>query len=80
MTAGEEVDPDMAEAIHKEVERILEESYKSAKKTLEAHSNELEALVEALMKHETLDADAIKAVIAVTASDEDSYSEGFCQS
>lgn len=47
-----------------EVRRILCESYEQAKKILLEHRGELQALAGALMKHETLDGDAIRIVIA----------------
>ena len=58
-----ELGPGMAELVNDEIKKILEDSYERAKKILQEHPKELQALAEALMKYETLDADAYKAVI-----------------
>ena len=63
-TVGKEVDPSEAELVHTEIRKLLQESYERAKKILLQHPNELQALAEALMKYDTLDADAVKVVIA----------------
>ena len=62
-TVGTEVSPGTTELIDNEVKSLLQESYERAKKILQEHPKELHALAEALMKHETLDADACKAII-----------------
>ena len=67
-TLGEKKDPGEVESVNNEIKRILQESYERAKKTLEEHRNELQALAQALMKYETLDADAIRVVIAKALS------------
>jgi len=44
-----------AEAIDDEIRKIIGDSYAEAKKLLREHRKQLDALVEALLKHETLD-------------------------
>ena len=56
--------PAMAEFVHQETQRFIQEAYERSKKVLLEHRSELQALAEALMKHETLDDDAIRIVIA----------------
>ena len=62
--AGKEMSPSMTELMDSEINKLLQESYERAKKILREHPNQLRALAEALIKCETLDADAIKAVLA----------------
>ncbi len=52
-----------AEAIDREVKRIVEENYDRAKEVLEAHQETLVRLAETLLEHEALDARQIEAVI-----------------
>ena len=67
------------ELIDNEIKRVLQESYERAKKILLEHPRELQALAEALMKYETLDADAFKGVIgkARKLQENSSYSSSF---
>jgi len=44
-----------AEAIDDEIRKIIGDSHAEAKKLLREHRKQLDALVEALLKHETLD-------------------------
>ncbi len=53
----------MNEIIDEEIKKTLNESYERAKNILKTHSNELKQLAEALLEHETLDADQIKRII-----------------
>ena len=62
--AGKEISPSMTELIDSEINKILEESYERAEKILREHPHQLRALTEALIKPKTLDADAIKVVLA----------------
>lgn len=49
--------------VDKEIDKLLQESYKRAKDLLTKHAEEHKRLVEALMMYETLDAEQIKAVM-----------------
>jgi cell division protease FtsH len=53
-----------AQAIDKEIRRIVEEGYERAKHLLDEHRDELEALAQALLEYETLSGDEIKKVLA----------------
>jgi cell division protease FtsH len=53
-----------AQAIDKEIRRIVEEGYTRAKHLLDEHRGELEKLALALLEYETLSGDEIKKVIA----------------
>jgi len=59
-----ELGPQTSELIDKEINRLLNESYERAKNIIRQHSKEHEALADALMKYETLDADDVKAIFA----------------
>ena len=50
-SVGKEVCPGVNELVDEENQRILQESYERAK-VLQEHRNELQALAEALMKHD----------------------------
>ncbi|OQV16111.1 ATP-dependent zinc metalloprotease YME1-like protein [Hypsibius exemplaris] len=63
LSAGKDVGPATAEIIDTEIKRILQESYERAKTILRQHTKEHRLIAEALMEHETLDADEIKSVI-----------------
>ncbi|MBA3669495.1 MAG: ATP-dependent metallopeptidase FtsH/Yme1/Tma family protein [Sphingomonas sp.] len=58
-----------AQAIDKEIRRIVEQGYDRAKKVLTEFSQELETLAKALLEYETLSGDEIKAVLAGEAID-----------
>lgn len=63
---GEQADglsPQTQELLDQEIKRLLQESYDRAKNILKTHSQELKILAEALLLHETLDADQIKKLI-----------------
>jgi len=53
-----------AQAIDKEIRRIVEQGYDRAKHLLEEHRQELETLAKALLEYETLSGDEIKKVLA----------------
>jgi cell division protease FtsH len=53
-----------AQAIDKEIRRIVEAGYDRAKHLLEKHRDELETLAQALLEFETLSGDEIKTVLA----------------
>ncbi|KAF7491547.1 ATP-dependent zinc metalloprotease YME1 -like protein [Sarcoptes scabiei] len=52
------------ETIDNEIKRILQESYDRAKNILKSHSHQHAKLAEALLKHETLNGDEIKQLLA----------------
>jgi cell division protease FtsH len=53
-----------AQAIDKEIRKVVEDGYERAKHLLDEHREELEALAKALLEYETLSGDEIKKVIA----------------
>jgi cell division protease FtsH len=53
-----------AQAIDKEIRRVVEQGYDRAKHVLEEHRDELETLAKALLEYETLSGDEIKALLA----------------
>jgi cell division protease FtsH len=53
-----------AQAIDKEIRRVVEQGYDRAKTVLTEHRDELELLAGALLEYETLSGDEIKAVLA----------------
>jgi len=52
-----------AQAIDKEIRRIVEQGYDRAKGLLDEHRGELETLAKALLEYETLSGDEIKTVL-----------------
>ena len=52
-----------AQAIDKEIRRIVETGYERAKTLLEENRQELETLAQALLEYETLSGDEIKVVL-----------------
>jgi cell division protease FtsH len=53
-----------AQAIDKEIRRIVEEGHERAKHLLDEHRDQLESLAQALLEYETLSGDEIKKVLA----------------
>src|SRR4029079_12898137 len=53
-----------AQAIDKEIRRIVEQGYDRAKHLLTEHRDELETLAQALLEYETLSGEEIKTVLA----------------
>jgi cell division protease FtsH len=53
-----------AEAIDEEVLRLIDEAHRGARDVLDTHRPQLEAIAQALLKYETLDAEEVKLVIA----------------
>ena len=53
-----------AQAIDKEIRRVVEEGYERAKHLLDEYRDELETLAKALLEYETLSGDEIKKVLA----------------
>src|SRR5207302_5847223 len=52
-----------AQAIDKEIRRIVEEGYERAKHLLNAHQDQLHSLAQALLEYETLSGDEIKTLL-----------------
>lgn len=59
-----------ADVIDREIHRILDESYASARELLAAHRSQLDALAAALAREETLDGAAVRAVTGIEPEDE----------
>jgi cell division protease FtsH len=53
-----------AQAIDKEIRRVVEQGYERAKTLLKEHRQDLETLALALLEYETLSGDEIKTVLA----------------
>ncbi len=53
-----------AQAIDKEIRKVVEDGYERAKHLLTEHTEQLEALAQALLEYETLSGDEIKKVLA----------------
>jgi cell division protease FtsH len=64
-----------AQAIDKEIRRIVEQGYDRAKHLLEEHRDELEKLAQALLEYETLSGDEIKTLLAGGSIDRGSSSQ-----
>jgi len=58
-----DLSPDQMEKIDSEIKRLLQESYERVMVLLRQHNKELTNLAEALLQHETLDKEQIKAVV-----------------
>jgi cell division protease FtsH len=58
---------DTARKIDDEVKRMLDERYTDAKTILNAHRDQLEAVAQELLKHESMDAETFKRMIGETA-------------
>ncbi len=67
MTYGRDYSEDAAQAIDKEVARILDENYQRAKQIVEDNKDKLTALAENLMKVETMDREDFEALMNETA-------------
>jgi len=64
-----------AQAIDKEIRRIVEQGYDRAKHLLSEHRGELETLAQALLEYETLSGDEIKTLLAGGSIDRGSSSK-----
>ena len=64
MNRQRQMSNETAQAIDKEIRRIVEEGYERARTLLTEHSDQLESLAQALLEHETLSGEEIKTVLA----------------
>jgi cell division protease FtsH len=64
MNRARQMSNETAQAIDKEIRRIVDEGYARAKTLLDENREELESLAKALLEYETLSGDEIKKVIA----------------
>jgi cell division protease FtsH len=64
-----------AQAIDKEIRRVVEQGYDRAKSVLNEHRDELETLAKALLEYETLSGDEIKTVLKGGSIDRGSTSK-----
>jgi cell division protease FtsH len=60
---GNEYSQKTAEVIDREVKQILDTAYRKAKELLESNRDKLEALMTALLKYETLDAEEVRKIL-----------------
>ena len=64
VTQTRSISEDTMQRIDKEVKRIVDESYERAQKILTDNLQDLHAIAQALLTHETLSGDEIKAILA----------------
>ena len=60
---GSEYSQKTAEAIDREIKKLIDDAYAKVKNLLETHKDEAEALTQALLKYETLDSDDVKVIL-----------------
>ena len=63
MPGEKEYSEKTAEAIDKEVKKIVDEAYKKARELIEANKNKLQKIAKALLKYETLDAEDVEMIL-----------------
>lgn len=63
LPGGHDYSPQTAEVIDQEVRQLLEEAYSDTRRTLEENRDKLEAIAQALLKYETLDASEVQRLI-----------------
>jgi cell division protease FtsH len=63
MNRQKQMSNETAQAIDKEIRRIVDAGYDRAKHLLETHSDELETLAQALLEYETLSGEEIKTLM-----------------
>ncbi|HOM77405.1 MAG TPA: hypothetical protein PLE88_12900, partial [Anaerohalosphaeraceae bacterium] len=61
---GPEYSQKTAEAIDREVKRFIDEAYTKVRDLIEANKDKVEALAQALLKYETLDAEDVKLILS----------------
>lgn len=54
---------DTAKMIDQEIKRLIDTTYDEAKRMIEAHHDQLEALAQALLKHETLTSEEVRKIM-----------------
>ncbi len=59
---GSDYSPHTAERIDGEVRRLVDEAYRQARELMEKHRSQIEALAQALLKHETLDREDVDRI------------------
>lgn len=64
-----------AEAIDREIKRLIDEAYTKVKNLIEANRDKVEALTQSLLKYETLDADEVKMILAGETLDKPTVAE-----
>ena len=60
---GPEYSQKTAEAIDREIKRLIEEAYAKVTDLIKAQEDKMEALTQALLKYETLDAEDVKQIL-----------------
>ena len=63
MPGEKEYSEKTAEAIDKEVKKIVDEAYEKAKELIETNKNKLQKIAKALLKYETLDAEDVELIL-----------------
>jgi cell division protease FtsH len=63
-----QLSPETRDVIDKEIQRTITEQYNRAQEILRAHQPALDALAKQLLEHETIDASAIRQILANTAA------------
>ena len=58
-----DLSPETQELVDQEIKRLLQDSHERARAIIKAHATELKVVAEALLVHETLDANQIKKLI-----------------
>jgi cell division protease FtsH len=71
LTQGRDYSEQTAAQIDKDVQSILEEAHKEVRELLENAHDKLDALVQTLLKEETIDQDAIEKILGPRATDSD---------
>ena len=74
-TAGSEYSEKTAEAIDREVKKVIDESYSKASQLIEENRDSLEAVAQALLKYETLDAKDVDVLLEGGVLDKPTVSE-----
>lgn len=64
LTRTSHISEETMRAVDNEIRRILEEQYKTARKLIEDNADKVEAMAQALLKWETIDADQIDDIMA----------------
>ncbi|MEW5790184.1 MAG: ATP-dependent zinc metalloprotease FtsH [Pseudomonadota bacterium] len=64
ITKHSNISEDTAKAVDEEVHRIVKEQYQRARHLVEMHRDKVEAMAQALLKYETLDADQVNDIMA----------------